>query len=259
MLALGPSTSDLIRLTCGTAGADIEPCISYVLYNSAGAPAATGVDGEQLTSITTTTATTVKTGAASTITVIKDMCFPNRSATSTTVLIEQLDGTNTNLRAFCTLLQNERLEYTEAGVWLHYDANGAVYPSVGNVASQAEMEAATATDKYVSPGRAHYHPGVAKFWVYFTGNSTTILASYNVTSITDGTTEATVTINVDFSSANWCCSATATGTASTVAAARLATARSLAAGTCIVFSVDGAATTALADPSQWCVAGLGDQ
>lgn len=258
MLALGPSTSDLIRVTTGAA-ADVEVSISYVTYSNATPPVVQLVDGEPLASITTATTTNLLTGAASTYTVIKGINLYNRSATATTVLLEHLDAADTVGLVFANLLQNESLVFTESGIWIHYDANGAPYPSVGNVATQAEQEAGTATDKYVSPGRQQYHPSAAKFWVIFTGNSTTITASYNMTSITDGTTEATVTINVDFSSTAWCCLATGIGAATTVAGARLATARALAAGSVIVFAVDGAATTALADPTSWCVAGFGDQ
>src|SRR5690606_23212563 len=67
---------------------------------------------------------------------------------------------------------------------------GAATESVAGVvelASQAEMEAATALDRVVSPGRMHHHPGVAKFWAFVTvsGGTPTLQKSYNVTSITD--------------------------------------------------------------------------
>lgn len=76
------------------------------------------------------------------------------------------------------------------------------------VASQAEMEAASAVNRIVTPGRLHFHPGVAKCWAMATvsGGVPTLQNSYNVASITD--TELgrlTVTIATDFSSANWCC------------------------------------------------------
>ncbi len=261
MITLGPSSSDLIRVTLGTGGADVEPTISYVVYD--GSAGATDVDGEVLASITTTSATTIKAGATSTRVVIKDMCFPNRSATSTTILVEQQDGTNTNMRAFCTLLQNEKLEYTEAGIWIHSDANGAAYPSAGNVASQAEMEAAAATDKYVSPGRAHFHPGVAKFLVKC-GVTANILASYNVTSLTDnGTGDVTVTIATDFATADFCAQVSVEMTATTygMANTREAHVRSggQAAGTLRCDCVDNTTTTSLIkDPTAWHISGLGD-
>ena len=70
-------------------------------------------------------------------------------------------------------------------------------------ATQAEQETATATNRYVSPGRQHFHPSAAKVWANFgvTGN---ILKSYNVSSVTDsGTGVATVNFTVAFSEANY--------------------------------------------------------
>lgn len=72
-------------------------------------------------------------------------------------------------------------------------------------ATQAEMEAATSTTTTVSPGRAQYHPGVAKGWVNFDASSTTptIQASYNVSSLTDaGTGNTTVNWTTAFSAAD---------------------------------------------------------
>jgi hypothetical protein len=82
--------------------------------------------------------------------------------------------------------------------------------SGGTAASQAEMETATATNVYVSPGRQQYHPSSPKYWVSATTITTTaIIGSYNVTSLTDnGTGDTTVTIATDFSDityASVCC------------------------------------------------------
>ena len=53
-------------------------------------------------------------------------------------------------------------------------------------ATQAEMEAASSTSVYVSPGRQQYHPSAAKAWVKFNGTGTVAInASYNTTSATD--------------------------------------------------------------------------
>jgi len=74
-------------------------------------------------------------------------------------------------------------------------------------ASQAEMEAASVTTAAVTPGRAQYHPGVAKMWAYITvsGGTPSLDASHNVTSITDTSAgNVTITIATDFSSANYC-------------------------------------------------------
>ena len=70
-----------------------------------------------------------------------------------------------------------------------------------SAATQAEMEAASSTTVYVSPGRTRYHPGVAKSWIQLDQTGTqSITGSYNVASIADravGTT--TVTLTDDFS------------------------------------------------------------
>ena len=72
-----------------------------------------------------------------------------------------------------------------------------------SAATQAEMEAASSTTVYASPGNTQHHPGVAKGWVSFeiTGS---ILASHNTTSITDtGPGDWTIVWGTDFSGANY--------------------------------------------------------
>lgn len=73
------------------------------------------------------------------------------------------------------------------------------------VATQADMEAASSTTAVVTPGRAQYHPGVAKAWINFNGTGTVATrASHNVSSITDnGTGDYTVNFTTAMSSANW--------------------------------------------------------
>lgn len=52
-------------------------------------------------------------------------------------------------------------------------------------ASQSDMETATSSTTFVSPRRVQQHPGVAKAWCLFTnGNPETIVASYNIASLT---------------------------------------------------------------------------
>lgn len=79
-------------------------------------------------------------------------------------------------------------------------------------AIQSEMEAASSTTVAVTPGRQQYHPGTCKAWVVFEADGTlSVLASHNITSVTDnGTGDHTVNIGTDFSTANYC----AVGTAS---------------------------------------------
>jgi len=99
-----------------------------------------------------------------------------------------------------------------SGNWrclFYQTASGIPLGGSTTAASQAEMEAATSTTVFVTPGRAQYHPGAAKAWVTFVGSSAAILASSNVTSITrNGTGDYTVNFTTAFSSANYALSGT---------------------------------------------------
>lgn len=72
-------------------------------------------------------------------------------------------------------------------------------------ATQADQETATSTTTFVSPGRQQYHPSAAKLWIKFTSiTTTTNLASYNVSSLTDGGVGlTTINFTVSFSSTNY--------------------------------------------------------
>lgn len=102
-----------------------------------------------------------------------------------------------------------------------------------------------------------------RFWLKcgVTGN---ILASSNVTSLTDnGAGDLTVTINVDFSSANWCCIASVEQSDNTIDAANDGMYAMIynggqAAGTVRLLNKLETGTAA-ADPVSWFVAGFGDQ
>lgn len=125
--------------------------------------------------------------------------------------------------------------------------------ATGHGATQAQMEAASATTVFATPAVVKNHPGVAKFWVKCdaAGN---IEASHNVTSITDGGTGLlTVTIATDFSSANYVvtASAHAGGTANWVDIT------SIAAGSVVLRAKDYANNAV--DPTAWFVVGFGDQ
>lgn len=88
-------------------------------------------------------------------------------------------------------------------------ATGGPITTTGTVtvtaASQSDQETGTSTSVAVTPGVQKYHPSAAKAWVSFQGTGTvTILASYNVSSITDnGTGDYTVNFTTAFSSANY--------------------------------------------------------
>jgi hypothetical protein len=73
------------------------------------------------------------------------------------------------------------------------------------VATQAQQETGTSVITAVSPGRQQYHPSAAKCWLNcgVTG-STSINASYNITTIADGGTGIVdVTIATDFTNGSY--------------------------------------------------------
>jgi hypothetical protein len=132
-------------------------------------------------------------------------------------------------------------------------------PGVVAKATQAQIETATDDERYVPPARMKYHPGVAKFWAFVTysGGVPTLTASYNVTSVTDvGQGLLGITIDVDFSSANWACLATLETSASTPRLTFL-TQGQRTAGFVQVEMRQGDGT--LVDPTSISVLGFGDQ
>lgn len=73
------------------------------------------------------------------------------------------------------------------------------------IATAAEIEAASSTALAVTPGRQHAHPGHPKAWANYHMNGTpAINADFGVTSLTDGGTgEPAITVDTAFSSANY--------------------------------------------------------
>jgi hypothetical protein len=81
-----------------------------------------------------------------------------------------------------------------------FQAAGGGGPSQAN---QAALEAETDQDTYAAPDLLRYSPGAAKFWIK-AGYDGSVLASYNVTSVTDvGTGLLTIVIATDFTDASW--------------------------------------------------------
>jgi len=138
-------------------------------------------------------------------------------------------------------------------------------PGLIEIAIQSEQETATDVERAVTPGRQHFHPSAAKFWVKATGNSTTIVVSYNMASWANtGTGDADGTITTDFSSANWC------GQLSIIDSTLAWDATFTegygfdvhAAGTfgvkCGKMQDGGTAAATVENPDQWMVCGFGD-
>jgi hypothetical protein len=255
------STSDLIQVVTDAA-ADIRAHASWV-DNASG----TITPGRTNTAAITTATTTTVVGApaASTQRSVRHLNIRNtHGSTASTVTVQHTDGTTVEALFKVVLAAGESVVLGENGIWVYYDATGKPYMGLGPLATQAEMEAGASLATVVTPGRLHNHPGVAKFWLLagVTGN---ILASYNVTSLTDtGTGVLGITIATDFSSATWCCVVAVEAPATTWAVANTREAHvrnaTLAAGTVSVDCVDNTATTSLVkDPATWHVVGYGDQ
>lgn len=123
------------------------------------------------------------------------------------------------------------------------------------VATQANMEAGTATNLLTPPGRQHFHPGHPKAWAYITvsGGTPTLAANFNITSIADTATGVVgVTIATDFSSAAWAGVVTADA-----ALGYYTYTANKAAGTIDIGCRDAGGT--LVDPTAWNFIALGDQ
>jgi hypothetical protein len=91
--------------------------------------------------------------------------------------------------------------------WTFYNASGQQLKSTAlpAAATQAEMEAGSLNTVFVTPGRTHFHDGVAKAWCKWEATGThSILGSYGWTSITDGGAAGDTdhTLAVTFSSIN---------------------------------------------------------
>jgi hypothetical protein len=119
-------------------------------------------------------------------------------------------------------------------------------------ASQAQMEAASSTAVFATPGRTNFHPGVAKAWLQCDAAGT-VDVSYNITSITDnGAGDLTVTIATDFSGDNYVAVAVPQG-----GNARTTSISSKAAGSAVFYARDVADTPT--DPTKWNIVFFGDQ
>jgi len=136
--------------------------------------------------------------------------------------------------------------------------------SSGTAATQADQEAATSTSTYVSPGRQQYHPSATKAWVTFTSvTTTTINASFNVTSLTDnGTGDTTINFTNNFSSGNYAVAGMSnkssdSGSGQTTVC--LYTSGAKAAGTVRVQTTYGGGSPALIDLADTNVTLFGDQ
>ena len=263
--------TDIIRVVTGSA-ADIEVHVSAMQADGSAPPIIQATPNlGPLASNTTATTTTIVDGTAITSGHTLNVChlniYNNHASQSTTLRVEHNDGTNTAVLWNGTLLAGEFLVFTETGIWLHYDSNGGLYPSVGNRASQAEMEAGTATDKYVTPQGVNWHPGVAKCWGKAAGAGTTLHANWNLAGIADtGTGRLGWTIGTDFSSTHWAALTSLQRVATTLTVATVdlggGTFRNAGQTAAVIESEnydETASTNVAQDPEFYFMAGFGDQ
>ena len=141
------STSDIVRLTTGTATSTIECHASWV-DNASG----TITPGRTNTRITTATTTTiVASPGSSTQRNLKGLYITNNSSgTTCSIAVEHYDGTNAVELMQFNLLPGENMTFNEDGGWRHRDASGAEYPAQGlgayNGRSIGFMKTGTAAD-----------------------------------------------------------------------------------------------------------------
>lgn len=199
-LAVGDIAGDnhelILRYNLGSTRWELlNPAVNQIPFTAASASAAASLDFAEDTDngshkVTVTAPASVASDATITL--------PGVTATLAT-----LDGTETLSNK--TLASNTVATTQSAGDNSTKLATTAYADAAAPAAaSQAQMEAASSTSVMVTPGRAQYHPGAAKAWLVYNGSTNTILASHNVSSVTDNATgDYTVNFTTAFSSGNY--------------------------------------------------------
>ena len=257
-------TSDLFRLNIASAS-NIKVKVWWGDALDGAPPAASDFDTTTFAAQTGTGNVTLLAGVAGHTRKPQASVFNTHASQATVVYLDMTDGTNPVEVAGSkvNLLAGESLVMLANEMCLHYDSNGGLYPSVGNAALQADMEAGTAPDKYVTPQDMKWHPGVIKGRGKFEVAGNTI-QGWNVDSPTDnGTGDITVNFTTDFADASYTAQVTVEMTATTYAVANARTPHirfgGQAAGTLRCDCIDGTTTTQLVkDPTAWHVEASGD-
>src|SRR3954467_14121027 len=137
------ATGDLLRVQATTTGSSIKCHVSAMEADNAAPPVVQDIVRTNTAFITDTTLTTILdcTTANRRRNVKHVNIFNDHATVATVVTVTHTDATTIEVLAKANLLVRESLVLNQAGTWIHYDSNGAPYPSVGNAASQAEMEA----------------------------------------------------------------------------------------------------------------------
>ena len=155
------STSDLVQVITGSAST-INVHTSY-MDNASGTITPTRTNTATIATATTTTV--VSSPGASTQRNVRHINIRNADATNNCVItVQHTDGTNVEPLFKCTLLVGEELIFNQAGLWLHYDANGGLYQA--SAVSPVTFNASTAAQG----------PGFAAD-TYLTGSNITLPSS----------------------------------------------------------------------------------
>lgn len=129
-----------------------------------------------------------------------------------------INFTPTSDAGWLAYVQDEDIYYRFVGTaWAAESATTSMAGTV-RLADQTAMEAETA-GRGVTADVLKHHPGIPKAWIVFNGTGTpAIIASYNVSSITDnGVGDYTINFTTAFASTNYACIGSARYTAAGVA------------------------------------------
>lgn len=131
-------------------------------------------------------------------------------------------------------------------------------------ATQADLEAATSTTKYVTPAVVKNHPGVAKFWAQVAINQSTyaptLTTNYNVSSVSrvGSTSEYQINFTTSFSSANYCVIGNADGDSGNDNLRVLFVKYNTRSSSSVIIRIENSGASA-AYPTTFYVCGFGDQ
>lgn len=196
--------NEKIQRITGDAG-DLEIKVSWMDFDPGGTPGSNVTPGGDILNLTdAATSDIIPAVGAGDFRNVRQISARNNDPVSQPLTFQETDGSTTVILWEGTLLADEKVEYTETGEWIVYDANGLPKVAAAPIATQTEMEAAALNTVLATPGNMHWHPGVAKCWGKANGAGTSLTVNYNISGISDtGTGRLGVTIGTDFSSANY--------------------------------------------------------
>ena len=176
--------------------------LGYTTTATSGVATTLTVDSTEIQVFTGVSVQSVTLPVTSTLVLGQSYTIYNRSTGAVTVNASngsstlQIMATNTKLKVVCILTSGTT---NASWTWEYQPIENGLF------AAAADQETATSAVLAVTPAIQQRHPSAAKVWcLWNTVTSTTITASYNVSSLTDnGAGDTTVNFTVSFSSANY--------------------------------------------------------